>query len=237
MKPIKHPNCNDILRKPDGMTEEECGDLHIRRDSGFVWSFWKPDAEELLALNRGGSVALSVMGETHPPLSVLVARPFEPFGHVVTEAEYRSRMEAVNGRMSALISLTKQIVSAWGRTSADNTERQRLVDQFLDLLYLNRSDGEIVGSLPEAGPEPTTTQVDADRYRSDAEGWKAEAERWRKVAEESTMTDGQRTTDAGGWMNYCLEAERELAKARDAVRLLSTTAQELDAVMNPHYPN
>ncbi len=237
MKPIKHPNCNDILRKPDGMTEEECGDLHIRRDSGFVWSFWKPDAEELLALNRGGSVALSVMGDTHPPLSVLVARPFEPFDHVVTEAEYRSRMEAVNGRMSALISLTKQIVSTWVRTSADNTERQRLVDQILDLLDLNRADGEIVGLLPKAGPEPTTTATDAERYRTDAEGWKAEAERWRAVAEAATQTDGQRTGDVGFWMNECLSAERELVKARDAVRLLSTTAQELDAVMNQHYTN
>jgi hypothetical protein len=44
MNPIKHPNCNDILRKPDGMTEEECGDLHIRRAGGYVWSFWTPAA-------------------------------------------------------------------------------------------------------------------------------------------------------------------------------------------------
>lgn len=251
MIPIKHPHCNAVLARPANMTEKECRDLHIRREDGHVWSFWKPNDEELLALNRGGSVALAVMGETHPPLSVMVARPFEPFDRAPTEAEYRHRMGAVNGRMSALMDITKRIVAGWVRESNDSPRRQHLVNQFLDLINLNRADGEIVEGMPQPEPEQTTTANDAERYRADAEGWKAEAERWRILSEAKQMdvdrleaelgeaarsnaTDGQRTTDAGGWMNYCLEAEQELAKARDAIRLLSTTVQELDAVMNPN---
>jgi hypothetical protein len=58
--------------------------------------------------------------------------------------------------------------------------------------------------------------TDLERYRSDALGWKAEAERWREVAESATA---------------------ELAKAREAIRLLSDTARELNEVMNSNFLN
>jgi hypothetical protein len=57
-----------------------------------------------------------------------------------------------------------------------------------------------------------TMNTELERYRSDALGWKAEAERWRELAE-SSMT--------------------ELTKAREAIRLLSETARELNDVINP----
>jgi hypothetical protein len=54
--------------------------------------------------------------------------------------------------------------------------------------------------------------TELERYRSDALGWKAEAEQWREHAE-SSMT--------------------ELAKAREAIRLLADTVMELNDLMNP----
>lgn len=245
MEPIKHPHCNDVLRKPDGMTEEECRDLHICRASGCVWSFWKPNAEELAALVVGGSVALSIMGETHPPLSIHAALPTEPFNGALTVEELIALSRTMRERNHALMGITKRIVSAWVRSSPDSPERRRLVDEFLDLSTLNHGLNEVVRAVPVVEPEQTTTATDAERYktdamgyRADAEQWKGEAERWRKMAENAAMmTDGQRTFDAGGWMNECLNAEQELAKARDAIRLLSTTVQELDAVMNSNHPN
>lgn len=212
MTPIKHPHCNDVLRKPEGMTEDECRDLHIWRSGGCVWSFWKPDAEELAALVVGGSVALSVMSETHPLLSIHATLPTEPFDRALNDQESLALSKALHGRNRALMDIAKRIISAWVRTSADSPERRRLIDEFLDLSTLNHGLNEIVRAVPVIEPERTTTQADAERYRSDAEGWKAEAERWRRVAEDATA---------------------ELAKARDAVRLLASMARDLDSVMNP----
>jgi hypothetical protein len=253
-----------ILRKPDGMTEEDCRDLHICRAGGYVWSFWTPNAEELAALVVGGSVALSIMGETHPPLSVHATLPTEPFSRALTVEESMALSRTTRERNQALMDITKRIVAAWVRTSPDGPERRRLVDEFLDLATLNHGFNEVVRAVPVAEwAEQTATQADVDRYRADAEGWKAEAERWRKAAQEMTSAtavdeemfqaaaDLRAATDALGaeWKDISLadaittiksrmrSAEQEAAKARDAVRLLSTTAQELDAVLNPQFLN
>lgn len=70
MDSINHSLCNDVLRRPPGMTEEECRDLHIMRDraENRVLSFWQPDEKELRRLNAGLPIFLSVCGVTHPPL-------------------------------------------------------------------------------------------------------------------------------------------------------------------------
>ena len=76
MQPIQHPLCNDVLRRPEGMTEDQCGDLPIAREEidgvPYVWSFWQPEPEELEAINEGKPVALRFVGVTHPPVSVNV---------------------------------------------------------------------------------------------------------------------------------------------------------------------
>lgn len=146
MTPIRHPHCNDVLRKPDGITEEECRDLHIRRDDGYVWSFWTPSPEELLAINRGGTVALAVMGTTHPPLMIHACHPHEAKEHNVSPDEYTHRMEALNGRLNRLLALTKKIVSAW--TGNRENERPALTDRLLDMMSANRADGSIVEVVP-----------------------------------------------------------------------------------------
>jgi len=277
MKPTHHPNCNDVLRKPADMTEEECRDLPICRSSEYVTSFWKPSSEELLALNDGGCVALSIMGATHPPLSVDTCRPYEKQTRIraVDPSEYFHRMEALNDRLNRLIALTKRILSAW--VGVRDKERVPLTDELLDSMLANRADGSFVGVHEAIDQTQTATQKDADRYRADAEGWKAEAERWRKAAEDMTSAtavdeemfqaaaDLRAATDALGaeWNVMRLpdavgiiknrlavaereavnererreQTEQELTKARDAVRLLSATAQELDAVLNPQFLN
>jgi hypothetical protein len=154
MTPTAHPLCNDVLRKPEGMTDEQCGDLPIRREDGYVWSFWKPEAEELLALNNGGSVALAIMGATHPPVSVQATHPHEDSSsRAIGESEYRNRMVALNGRMNALIALMKKAFGAWARHSPSDKDRLSLTDEFLDMLNANRSDGSLVKTVPDDAAE------------------------------------------------------------------------------------
>lgn len=184
MQPIKHPMCNDVLRKPPGMTEEECRDLHIRRDDASVWSFWQPNPEELLALNRGGAVALIVMGVTHPPLMVMATHPTEPQDMRPADPdEYQHRMAAVNARLIALTKLLKKALAEWVANPTRREGRDKIADQFLDLLNSNKTDGSLVDAVPADEPSGIT-QADLDRYRADAEGWKAEAESMQRQLRE-----------------------------------------------------
>ena len=149
MNPIKHPLCNDVLRKPEGMTEEECRDLHILREEDTVWSFWKPTDEQLVALNRGGCVAVYVQGHTHPPLSIFATHPTPGTEEKpVHESEYRHRMGALNGRLNALLALTKRIVAAWNRETKGGPSHVCLVDEFLDMINVNKADGSVVTTNP-----------------------------------------------------------------------------------------
>lgn len=67
------------LGKPkdwDNTLDGECVGLPIRdglfNGSSAMYSAWKPDAEDLAALNRGACVILAVCGSMHPPVSVMV---------------------------------------------------------------------------------------------------------------------------------------------------------------------
>jgi len=41
----------------------------LHKDDTFT-SFWKPDEQELIALNKGGYVVLAVIAKAHPPVSM-----------------------------------------------------------------------------------------------------------------------------------------------------------------------
>ncbi len=77
MNAIQHPACNSKLLPPLGMTEDQCHTLHIYREQDehgtYVSSFWIPEPTELDALNAGGSIWFRVMGDTHPPMKLLVS--------------------------------------------------------------------------------------------------------------------------------------------------------------------
>jgi hypothetical protein len=78
MNRMQHPSNNSVLGAPAGWDQKElpCGALPITRTEceglPAVVSFWKPTAEELAMLNAGGSVALWVIGQTMPPVSLTV---------------------------------------------------------------------------------------------------------------------------------------------------------------------
>ena len=72
MKPVKLENPDVVLRGPADMPE--CGDLTAIMVSengypGFV-SLWKPSQAELAALMKGGTVAIHIVGMSHPPVAV-----------------------------------------------------------------------------------------------------------------------------------------------------------------------
>lgn len=77
MKPIRHPSNTRTLAAPEGWDEdlkvESLGITdQILEGVPCVWSFWRPDAQELAALNAGGAVVLSVVGRTMPPALLMV---------------------------------------------------------------------------------------------------------------------------------------------------------------------
>jgi hypothetical protein len=86
MKFIEHPECNDVLGAPKNWAEENphlpCYALPILREyiqDGFkshpcVVSFWKPTDDELEILANGGSVRLSVLGQSMAPVIVGVEK-------------------------------------------------------------------------------------------------------------------------------------------------------------------
>lgn len=77
MEHIKHSSCNHHFAPPPGVSDADCGTLPAK-----VWqhppfgmvltSFWKPNAEDLAALNAGGSVAVNLYTNSQPMMSTQV---------------------------------------------------------------------------------------------------------------------------------------------------------------------
>jgi hypothetical protein len=78
MESIEHPSNNAVLGAPVGWDQSAlpCDVLPVTRTvvDGVpcIMSFWKPSAAELASLQAGASVALWVVGETMPPVSLTV---------------------------------------------------------------------------------------------------------------------------------------------------------------------
>lgn len=78
MNKHQHPSNNDVLGAPKGWGQGElqCSALPITRTEfagmAAVVSYWKPTTEELALLVGGGSIALSVLGVTMPPVMLAV---------------------------------------------------------------------------------------------------------------------------------------------------------------------
>ena len=73
MRLVELQNPDIRLTCPEDMPE--CGELTamIARDEHerpYVVSFWKPTREEVIALVRGGGIALSIAGSKHPPVAL-----------------------------------------------------------------------------------------------------------------------------------------------------------------------
>ena len=74
MEFIQHSSNNRVLGAPEGVPIEECRALPVTDmmvdGRPVVASFWKPDANELAALNAGHPVILMIQGFTHAPVMV-----------------------------------------------------------------------------------------------------------------------------------------------------------------------
>ena len=78
MQKIQHPSNNDVLGAPAGWNQGElpCAALPITRakfgEMEAVVSYWRPSAADLAVLNAGGSIELSILGRTRPPVMLSV---------------------------------------------------------------------------------------------------------------------------------------------------------------------
>jgi hypothetical protein len=81
MRPIPLKNPDVRLAPPRGWDDEahgECETLEALDQNGVVYSFWKPEPEELEALNRGAPVRLGVHSRAHPAVSIGVIDDQDP---------------------------------------------------------------------------------------------------------------------------------------------------------------
>jgi hypothetical protein len=85
MEPGIIPRATRDLAKPRDWNEQEhgeCGSLLVRDDTlqgqPVMLSRWVPTPVELRMLNAGGSVELMIVGQVHPPVSLVARGPGEP---------------------------------------------------------------------------------------------------------------------------------------------------------------
>lgn len=75
MNPTSIAPCTRILGRPPGTLEEDCTDLQISDVHHPIWgnvmlSAWLPSPEERAAIAAGAPVILSIVGKSHPVVSV-----------------------------------------------------------------------------------------------------------------------------------------------------------------------
>lgn len=81
MQPIALKNPTVRLSAPregDPGFRGEMGPLDAVVEEGVFYSFWRPEPEELAALNRGAPIRLGVFSRAHPPVNVGVIDDQDP---------------------------------------------------------------------------------------------------------------------------------------------------------------
>lgn len=86
MLPISFPEANIIYKKPEGWTDEQCGDLSVWKgdcpidDKGntapTLISCWQPGKEDIEAIVSGKPIYLYVTSNVQPPVSLSTVNPF-----------------------------------------------------------------------------------------------------------------------------------------------------------------
>jgi len=78
MKPIEFKEQTKVLRKPQNMTDAECGSLPVFNDSKQSISCWRANIIERVKFIFSGRVWLGVYsGQTQPPVWLGVKYPFK----------------------------------------------------------------------------------------------------------------------------------------------------------------
>lgn len=79
MEPSSFDESNNVLDRPKGMKEEECGPLSTWHGNWgtlpVVISCWKPTKEELQEINKTGRLWLMVVGHTMSPVALCGMKP------------------------------------------------------------------------------------------------------------------------------------------------------------------
>lgn len=75
MRCIDFPDANLTLKPPKSMTDEECFTITAfrgRDEEGhaYVLTQWKPNKEDIEAINAGRPIYLKVLGSIPPPVDV-----------------------------------------------------------------------------------------------------------------------------------------------------------------------
>lgn len=76
MTPIPFPAATHVFKAPSQWDSEQhgpCVDLHVMVTDGVYTSAWKPSTDELMTLNEGGLIYLSVIGG-QPPVAISVGQ-------------------------------------------------------------------------------------------------------------------------------------------------------------------
>ena len=69
LQPIKFKESNKVLTKPESMTEDECGNLHVFNNGKQSISCWKLNFKQRLNALLFGKIWLCVYaGHTQPPV-------------------------------------------------------------------------------------------------------------------------------------------------------------------------
>lgn len=81
MLPTNFPEANFTFTKPNGWTDEQCGDLRVFRGKDSegvpcIISKWQPSKEDIEAINRGEGIYLSIVSTGMPPVSLFTENPF-----------------------------------------------------------------------------------------------------------------------------------------------------------------
>jgi len=82
MLPITFKQANHIFTEPNGLTDEQCGNLPVFKGKDManlpvIISCWKFSKEDLEYIQQTGCIFLSIMGEGMPPVSLIAENPFE----------------------------------------------------------------------------------------------------------------------------------------------------------------
>lgn len=64
MTPIRTNACNVTFTAPD------CADLPALVEDGLIYTYWRPNAEELAAINAGLPVRLVIVSPAQPPVCI-----------------------------------------------------------------------------------------------------------------------------------------------------------------------
>lgn len=80
MKPTNFKEANIIYTKPEGWSDEECGDLPVHKGTDgkhtVLVSAWMPTFADLQRLSEGKPIYLTIVGNAMPPVSLSTESPF-----------------------------------------------------------------------------------------------------------------------------------------------------------------